>query len=363
MLSYKKMLEQIKLDDIKNDDLIVCKIDIDNLKTRNHIGQLKKNKLGNFGISFINRFSDVLHDLNGTLKNNNGWYINNIDDIKKYNSNEGVNSTPLTYSKRFKEIISYSLKFLLDYENIYFCDLSYVDVSDKSDTISCLLNKDIFKLEPDEDRWNNDKRTNIKIGRFLKKILPEENDQILEDYANDYKFSFKLDKEDFGRFKIAKGVNLSKWYLEKNYAPTQGGTLAASCMRHMKSQKRLSIYIMNPEKIRMLYLLDPIGKLLGRALIWKLDEPNNFYMDRIYYTDNYVLKLFNNYAKKKGILTKKYVDENNLVLKVQLNRDYGPPKINPYMDTFKFFVKTGNYLTNRFDFFKGGEYWEYVDHD
>jgi hypothetical protein len=135
-------------------------------------------------------------------------------------------------------------------------------------------------------------------------------------------------------------------------------------MKHVRSQKRLPLYTNNPNKIKLLYILNPNGKLLGRALLWKLDEPTGkIYMDRVYSTEDYIEKLFYDYAKKKNFLTKNEVDKQNIRMIVNLGMDYGPPTNNPYMDTFKFFVKNGNYLTNRFRNFKAGEYWEYIDHD
>jgi hypothetical protein len=120
----------------------------------------------------------------------------------------------------------------------------------------------------------------------------------------------------------------------------------------------------NPEKIRMLVVTNKENKLLGRALLWKLDEPKGeIYMDRVYTTEDYLEKMFYEYAKKRNFITKFDVDKENLLLKVQLDRDYGPPQTNPFMDTFKFFVREENYLTNKFLFFKKGEYYEFIDHD
>lgn len=338
-------------------DMVICIGDIDGLKTHNHIGILKNN-----GIQFINRFSNRLHDLDGSLKINNGWFIKDSSWTKKFNDNKNKNNIPLVYSDDFKKIISYNLKFLLDYEKIFYCDISYIDITNRIDTITFLSARDFYKLEENENPWDSTMRQSMRFGRFIKKIIDDQNN-IIENYVNEYKFSLKLSKDDFGRFKITKGINMSRWYLEINYADG-GGNLRTSCMRHLKSQRRLPIYTSNPEKIRLLYILDSMGKLMGRALLWKLDTPfNKIYMDRIYYTEEYIEKLFLDYANKKGYLTKDIVDRDRMLLKVYLNRDYGQPRNNPFMDTFKFFVKNGNYLTNRFLNFKPQDYWEYVDHD
>lgn len=355
ILSYNQILETVKIPRIGN--LVVCVGDIDGLKTHNHIGILRKK-----GVQFLSRWSDKLHDLDGKINNNNGWFIKNPDWVKPFNNNHLPNNMPLIYSDKFKDVISYSLKFLMDYEKIYYSDISYISTTSRNDTISCLTSSDYNRLEPNEDPWESTMRQNIRVGRFIKKIV-DDVDKVIEDYVNEYKFSYNIDKDNLGRFKIAAGFDMAKWYLENYYAPG-GGSLNGSCMRHIKSQRRLPIYTTNPDKVKMLYLLNPIGKLLGRALIWKLDEPKGvIYMDRIYYVEDFIEKLFLDYAKRKGMLTRNEVEDSDIVLKVNLKKDYGPPQINPFMDTFKFFIKGGNYLTNKFKYFKAGDYWEYIDHD
>ena len=113
ILSYKQLFENLQ--EPKIGDLVVCIGDIDDLKTHNHIGILKKD-----GIQFINRFSDRLHDLNGEIRNNNGWFIKDKNWVKPFDNNNIKNNVPLLYSPKFRDIISYTLKFLLDYEKIYF---------------------------------------------------------------------------------------------------------------------------------------------------------------------------------------------------------------------------------------------------
>lgn len=356
ILSYQQIFENLEIPNVG--DLVVCIDNIGDLESMNHIGILKKG-----GIQFLNRFNNKLHDLNGELKNNKGWNLNDINNVKPFDDNNHGKNIPLIYSNKFKDIISYDLNFLLDYEKLFFCDVSFIDVSDRSDTISCLLSMDYDKLNG-ENPWISTRRQNIRISGFLRKII---GDNHLEKYVNEYKYSYKIDKNEFGRLQIADGLEIAKWYLEGFYTENnRGGNLHQSCMRYFKSQKRLPIYTGNPDKVRLLYLTDASGKLTGRALIWKLDEPKRIFMDRIYYSNELIEKLFLDYAKSKDFLTYNDVKSDNnlpILLRVNLNRDYGPPQTNPFMDTFKFFVKNGNYLTNKFHNFKAGEYWEYVDHD
>jgi len=355
ILSYKVFENDINVPKIG--ELVVCDGNIDEVKTHNHIGILRKG-----GVEFLNRFSDKLHDLGGEAPNRNGWFVANLNWLKSFNNNQVGNNIPLLYSQKLKDVLSYSLKFLIDYEHIYFSNVSYVDATNRNDTISCLSDTNFHKLEKNEDPWTSTMRQNMRVGRFIKEIIsgPE---SLIANYINEYKFSFNLDRSELSKFKITKGIAMAKWYLAMYYAPG-GGILNQSCMKHLKSQYRLPIYTNNPEKIKLLYMLNNDGKLIGRALLWKLSEPKNMiYMDRIYTTEDYIEKLFLNYAKKKGYITKQDAEKEGLVMRVKLDMDYGSPQNNPFMDTFKFFVKDGYYLTNKFNNLKPGEYWEYVNHD
>lgn len=353
ILPYNKLFEN----NLSVGDLAVCVGNIDGIKTHNHIGIINER-----GIEFINHFSDKLHNMNGAIESKNGWYIVNKYWMKPFDDNNKGGNIPLLYSEKFKNIISYSLKFLLDYEKRYYSDVSYIDVSWRNDIVTYLNAKDVSKLDPYEDPWVSTMRQELRIGRFLSKII-DDSDQLIEDYVNEYKFSFKLNAQNFSRFKVAKGYDMAKFYLEKNYA-NGGGTLNSSCMRHIKSQMRLPIYINNPQKIKMLYILDTEGKLLARALLWKLDEPKGvIYMDRIYYVDDYLEKLFLDYANKKGILTRNKIEKEGITMKIYLDEDFGPPQKNPFMDTFRYFNRKDLYLTNKLENIKSGEFWEYNDHD
>lgn len=354
ILSYKLFESELNP---KIDDIVVCMGDINDLNTNNHIGILRKS-----GIEFLNRFSDRLHDLNGEIKNNNGWYINNTIFVDVFDDNMSSNKIPVFYSDKFKNIIIHNmiLNFLLDYERIYYSDVSFIDITERNNTISCLSRNNYNKLENKKDVWTTPMRQNMSIGRFIKKIIPNEIDEFIENYTNEYKFSYNLNKNNM-EFKVYRGLDMAKWYLESFYA-TGGGSLHSSCMKHIKSQRRLALYTDSPNKVKMLAIKNPEGELLGRALLWKLDEPKGeIYMDRIYSVESYIDKLFIDYAKKKGFLT--YENKDDIFMRVNMRRDFGPPSHNPFMDTFKFFVKNGYYLTNKFRNFGPGDYYEYIDHD
>lgn len=109
--------------------------------------------------------------------------------------------------------------------------------------------------------------------------------------------------------KIVKvsGEDIRYWYLVDHYLDEKN-TLGGSCMRYQNCQSFLDIYAVNPEKVSMLILF-PEGrqdKIIGRAILWKLDTLNGskvddiYYMDRIYTSNSSDEFLFIEYAKKHG---------------------------------------------------------------
>ncbi len=129
-----------------------------------------------------------------------------------------------------------------------------------------------------------------------------------------------------------------------------------------KHSSFFNIYSENPESCGLAIMT--IGdKLVARALVWKLnsiksngdkliDKPE-YFMDRIYYTDDYQLVTMKNFAKEKGWSFRKSYDYDNKDLIIFNDKDYKVSmsvkvkKSNyddtyPYMDTF-----------SRYDHFSG----------
>jgi len=138
-------------------------------------------------------------------------------------------------------------------------------------------------------------------------------DKDIEVFVNTYKAS-KVDNSK--RFELVNGPIIKKYYFEDNYADSRG-TLGDSCMRYDNCQSFFKLYTKNEEKCSLLVYLDENGKVLGRALVWKLhskelynqdqtpfDCPAEYFMDRVYTSkDSDVIK-FINYAKEKNWLYK-----------------------------------------------------------
>src|ERR1035437_7961795 len=158
----------------------------------------------------------------------------------------------------------------------------YVNIGSRADLVSFLPNSN-----NSDEEWTQG-RNEIKIGRFVKKILELVNeealivltitDKELEDFVNKYKTTSTEDE-----FRIVDGEDIRTWYHEEMYMDGDG-SLNESCMSGEEEQRFLNIYV-NNDKVRLLTLVNKNNRLVGRALLWTLDEspsPTNIFMDRIY---------------------------------------------------------------------------------
>ena len=199
-------------------------------------------------------------------------------------------------------------------------------------------------------------RNSVKIGKFINKVFPGKfKDKDVEDFVNKMKGGLEVSGE---KFEIVEGEDIEFWYKSENYAKEEG-SLGSSCMRNQSGIFR--IYTDNPEVCRMLILKEN-DKILGRALIWKLDairkysggdkvEDVEYFMDRQYTIKDSDVEKFRNYAKEQGWsyktnnnhhsyynLTKPDGDAFNVRMTVQVKKadssDYDYNSY-PYLDTFR----------------------------
>lgn len=214
------------------------------------------------------------------------------------------------------------------------------------------------------DRKN---RTPIKIGRFVRKFLSKEaikehniTDKEIEEFVNMFKSYFN---PDIKNLHIVSGEEILKWYLEENYSMSfnrKCGTLWNSCMRQSERNKFLKLYSDNPDKVKMLILLDDEGMLRSRALLWENVYDNNGriykFMDRVYALYDYDIVLFENWAKENGYITKHIqnsksethfdINGNHIETIMSIKLDNHNMKYYPYLDTFKFYDKETGIFSN-----------------
>jgi hypothetical protein len=240
------------------------------------------------------------------------------------------------------------------------------------DTISFVPKSKLDICDKFEDKKY---RTLIKIGKFVSKFFKKESIELyyingidIETFVNLFKSYFD---SDLSKFKVISGEEILQYYLEDNYFLHNGyrhGTLWNSCMRYKEKNKFMSIYALNPDKIKMLVNLDSSGKVKTRALLWEDVEDKNGnkfkVMDRIYSVYDHEIESFKKWAKQNGYIFKYEQSAKNevffntgesikdLYLKVKL--DVWKLKKYPYIDTFKYLSYNdgvlSNHPMNKYDF-------------
>lgn len=202
----------------------------------------------------------------------------------------------------------------------------------------------------------------------------------IEKFTNEFISAVKMSRADEDSvMEIVNGPDISYWYNYENYQTTMG-KLGSSCMSSPEAANYyMDIYTKNPDKVSLLILKNKENKLIGRALLWKLDDGKTF-MDRIYTSSDSDDNLFVNYAIKNEFIYRntsagsysyfingQKLDSHNM--EVTLSK-YEFQQY-PYLDTF-IYLCTGGVLRNyRKDLLKtltsteGNwvEYDEYEDED
>jgi hypothetical protein len=136
----------------------------------------------------------------------------------------------------------------------------------------------------------------IKIGKFIKKVVPTTTDVQIEDFVNELKAVQDNLKE---KIELVSGDDIAKWYRSENCY--SGGSLGNSCM---KDKNFFDIYTQNPETVNLL-IMKSGDKIVARALVWKIKTSNpqlgfTYYMDRIYTVKDHQEKVMIAFAEKQG---------------------------------------------------------------
>lgn len=256
---------------------------------------------------------------------------------------------PFKCSNKFQRILDY-MGFEIKIPHV---DTSYVDIEENSNTGVTYLPITKYKSEV-ENRYGVipyqvKGRQCMKVSKILKKLNPSLSETELEGFVAQYKAVYKIIVEETSqRVIIVTGEKIRYWYLGDRYARDKygnTGTLGNSCMRYSRSQRRFDIYCENPDKCAMAIYVDENSMLLARALIWKLDD-GTIYMDRIYWVNQEDRMQLMQYSKMMNMKSYDNNDYDRYVMIVSLNKDYGDPHMNPYMDTLRYFDFSNKRLMN-----------------
>jgi len=302
-----------------------------------------------------------------------------------------IDTAPLVFSVKFQNYLKNMISIEKISEGNYYnierlwnlsmtnCDISFIEITDKEDTISFININRIFKFYKSINSvidkktftkymntemsmysflpfirnykgvWNFG-RNEMKIGKFIKKMLPTLTDQEIEVFVNKYKALYRSKINN--KLKIVTGPDIKEWYDQDNYSHVKEGKeglgqLGKSCMRYGKNY--FDLYSKNTDVCSLLILQSPEDetKILGRALIWKLED-NTYYMDRIYTHFDSDIYIFRNYAKERGWST--HYDNiklsNNKVKTFTVALKESDFRYYPYMDTFYVLSKKANKISS-----------------
>lgn len=223
------------------------------------------------------------------------------------------------------------------------------------------------KIKDDTDFSTEKGRVTIKVGRFVTKFISKESinefgitPSDIESFVNIFKSYFTPDKSNI---KVIEGEEILKWYLEDNYAFSNGnrcGSLWNSCMRQSERNKFMKLYSKNPNLVKMLIFLSDDGKLRSRALLWQdvkdINGTSYKIMDRIYSIYEHDVYLFKTWAKENDYITKleqsakceNLFDLNGIAVRIDcfVNLVNHQLSYYPYLDTFKYYNPGNGQFSN-----------------
>ena len=326
---------------------------VDNIDINYQLGNIiKMREYGAVLVEFIAKFDKRLHAGHEDIGKPGQCLYVPIENLQE------IIPEDLATKITNKEVVKYSAS--KDLQRIFrrmkfepteeFLDVSFFDIDANNMEVITYLPSKKF----DGDPFVKKGRQAMKVGRILKKLKPKLTDKELEEQVISYRAAFKIIVLGEGKnLDIVTGEDIRHWYLEDRYARSSGdeenSDLHNSCMRYDDCQCLFNMYCENPDKIALAVYTDENDKLLGRALVWKLDN-GKVYMDRIYAVDYAIQKIMKDYAETNNMLS--YYGRPG-TMKVTLPKDYGgkhrPPNGNPYMDTFYFAIVDNNnkyYLSN-----------------
>jgi hypothetical protein len=231
--------------------------------------------------------------------------------------------------------------------------INCISISSQDKNRLSYLTTDRLETLSDTELWTSSRRYHAKPGAFISKVFKDIPAKEVEKFSNLYKSQVN---KPFFTFDVIRGERIREFYHWVSYSDNNRGSLGASCMKHDVCQKMFDLYVNNNDKISMLIMSDVDGKLMGRSLLWELNNGQKV-MDRIYTTNDEELQFyFKKWATNEGYY---YKSEQNwfntlqfeklgtkkveLYLELEITNDF---RYYPYMDTFKFIDLETNKLYN-----------------
>ena len=195
----------------------------------------------------------------------------------------------------------------------------------------------------------------VKIGKFIKKVLPTTTDAQIEEFVNELKAIQDNLKE---KIELVSGDEIAKWYKSENCY--SGGSLGNSCM---VDKNFFDIYTKNPESVNLL-IMKSGDKIDSRALVWKIKTTKpqlgfTYYMDRVYMVKDHQEKVMMAFAEKQGWAYRIpngvyergiiYQGKKHYDVKISVQIKKLKYEKYPYMDTFSRYDYVTGLLWNDMD--------------
>lgn len=265
-------------------------------------------------------------------------------------------------SNPLKDFITYSKDNCLISNEFYnlvwgskYRTFDYKYLSESPGGISYLTTERLNRqMEEGGSPWESRFRQVLKPGSLINKLFPGEfTPTETEKFVNYYNSYFSDTRKLI--FKEVMGESIREFYKMENSIPS-GGSLSYSCMATNAAQKFLDLYVMNPQRVKMLCLIDEnCGLLAGRALLWKLDSGETL-LDKIYgFNDTLVQEMFIKYSIERGFIYKekqKYDGIHYIVNGVRVSHTLSVTLENydfeyyPFLDSMKYLNPETGVLTN-----------------
>ena len=218
--------------------------------------------------------------------------------------------------------------------------------------------------------WSEDiqsPKQEMRIGKLVNSLFPGEfGDKERDSFVARLTALMETQGEEIS---VVSGEMISHWYAGENYFSDRG-SLGNSCMRNCDY---FEIYERNPDVCRMVILTE-LGRLKGRALIWKINEdlPFEWVMDRRYTNmdhdsvkleryaeqNGWAYRTHNNHFSYRTFTWQKNVGQYDLSVTMK-----GAYETYPYMDTFKTYNYHKGILVNKGEGEEPGHFLESTEGD
>ena len=244
-------------------------------------------------------------------------------------------------------------------ENLVDNHINYISISNSDKTkISYLTSERSLNIissspygEGADELWSSSRRFHVKPGAFISKIFKNIHPKEVENFSQLFR---NVQTKITSTFKVITGSDILDYYHYESYL-SESGSLGNSCMKYDSCQDYLDLYTDNKDKISMLVMVADNSKLIGRALLWQIDDMK--IMDRIYTIDDETYQYhFKKWADDNGYLYKKEQKWNNTLffeskgktIYKEISFELKSFEFNhyPYMDTFKFLNTNDGVISN-----------------